>query len=108
MGIVILSFTIKDVHDDVDHLESLGKARTAEVKRDAAVGVALAERDAGVRQAECLKESEKVGAPLQIVFIVLVNHSNYDCHPLQVVIIFCVILNHSNYDDEARKKLMVP
>ena len=32
MGIVILSFTIKDVHDDVDHLESLGKARTAEVK----------------------------------------------------------------------------
>ena len=32
MGIVILSFTIKDVHDDVDHLESLGKARTAEVR----------------------------------------------------------------------------
>ena len=32
MGIVILSFTIKDVHDDVDHLESLGKARTAQVK----------------------------------------------------------------------------
>ena len=32
MGIVILSFTIKDVHDNVDHLESLGKARTAEVK----------------------------------------------------------------------------
>lgn len=59
MGIVILSFTIKDVHDDVDHLESLGKARTAEVKRDAAVGVALAARDAGVRQAECLNESEQ-------------------------------------------------
>ena len=30
-------------------------------RRDAAVGVALAARDAGVRQAECLKESEQVG-----------------------------------------------
>ena len=29
---VILSFTIKDMSDDVEHLESLGKAQTAVVR----------------------------------------------------------------------------
>uniref|UniRef100_A0A023FV00 Putative flotillin n=1 Tax=Amblyomma parvum TaxID=251391 RepID=A0A023FV00_AMBPA len=47
MGIEILSFTIKDVFDRVEYLTSLGRARTAAVKRDADIGVAQAERDAG-------------------------------------------------------------
>merc|ERR1740128_872958 len=55
MGIEILSFTIKDVFDTVEYLASLGKAQTANVKRDAAVGVAQANRDAGIREAECEK-----------------------------------------------------
>ncbi|KAL2716020.1 LOW QUALITY PROTEIN: flotillin-2 isoform X3 [Vespula squamosa] len=55
MGIEILSFTIKDVYDDVQYLASLGKAQTAAVKRDADVGVAEANRDAGIREAECEK-----------------------------------------------------
>lgn len=38
-----------DVYDDVEYLSSLGKAQTANVKRDAAVGVAQANRDAGIR-----------------------------------------------------------
>ena len=49
MGIEILSFTIKDVFDNVEYLESLGRAQTANVKRDADVGVAEANRDAGIR-----------------------------------------------------------
>ena len=32
MGMVILSFTIKDMRDEVEHLESLGKAQTAVVR----------------------------------------------------------------------------
>lgn len=44
MGIEILSFTIKDVYDDVQYLASLGKAQTASVKRDADTGVAEANR----------------------------------------------------------------
>jgi flotillin len=55
MGIEILSFTIKDVYDDVQYLASLGKAQTASVKRDADAGVAEANRDAGIREAECEK-----------------------------------------------------
>lgn len=60
MGIEVLSFTIKEVYDEVDYLASLGKARTAAVKRDAAVGVAEAERDAGIREAECEKSAMDV------------------------------------------------
>ncbi|XP_076369315.1 flotillin-2-like [Tachypleus tridentatus] len=55
MGIEILSFTIKDVIDNVEYLASLGRARTADVKRDANIGVAQAERDAGISEAECEK-----------------------------------------------------
>ncbi|XP_074640229.1 flotillin-2-like [Tubulanus polymorphus] len=55
MGIEILSFTIKDVYDDVEYLSSLGRAQTAVVKRDADIGVAEANRDAGIREAECEK-----------------------------------------------------
>merc|ERR1740131_456022 len=57
MGIEILSFTIKDVYDNVDYLASLGKAQTAAVKRDAEIGVAQANRDAGIREAECEKSA---------------------------------------------------
>lgn len=49
MGIEIVSFTIKDVYDRVDYLSSLGRAQTANVKRDADIGVAEANRDAGIR-----------------------------------------------------------
>lgn len=55
MGIEILSFTIKDIYDDVQYLSSLGRAQTANVKRDADIGVAEANRDAGIREAECEK-----------------------------------------------------
>merc|ERR1719367_880722 len=57
MGIEILSFTIKDVFDNVDYLASLGKTQTAAVKRDAEIGVAQANRDAGIREAECEKSA---------------------------------------------------
>ena len=49
MGIEIVSFTIKDVYDKVDYLLSLGRAQTANVKRDADIGVAEASRDAGIQ-----------------------------------------------------------
>merc|ERR1719283_331080 len=57
MGIEILSFTIKDVYDNVDYLASLGKTQTEAVKRDAEIGVAQANRDAGIREAECEKSA---------------------------------------------------
>ncbi|NWH78982.1 FLOT2 protein, partial [Piaya cayana] len=47
---------LDDVYDKVDYLSSLGKTQTAAVRRDADIGVAEAERDAGIREAECKKE----------------------------------------------------
>ena len=49
MGIEILSFTIKDIYDKVNYLDSLGITQTANVKRDADIGVAEANRDAGIK-----------------------------------------------------------
>ena len=60
MGIEILSFTIKDVFDNVQYLQSLGKAQIANVKRDAEIGVTAANRDAGIREAECEKAAMDV------------------------------------------------
>ena len=62
MGIEILSFTIKDVYDTVDYLASLGKSQTAVVKRDAEIGVANSNRDAGIQEAECEKVKLKKGS----------------------------------------------
>ena len=41
-------------------LYSSGKAQTAAVKRDAEIGVAQANRDAGIREAECEKAAMDV------------------------------------------------
>lgn len=54
MGMEILSFTIKDVEDSVEYLDSLGRTQTACVKRDAEVGVAQSQRDAGIRVSSSL------------------------------------------------------
>lgn len=37
------------MYDKVEYLSSLGKTQTAVVRRDADIGVAEAERDAGIR-----------------------------------------------------------
>lgn len=58
MGIEILSFTIKDIEDHVNYLDSLGKTQTAVVKREADIGVAEAQRDAGIKEAECDREKQ--------------------------------------------------
>lgn len=57
MGIEIVSFTIKDIYDTVDYLSSLGRGRVAEVKRDAQMGQALCERDAGIVEIQSKRES---------------------------------------------------
>ncbi|XP_028663962.1 flotillin-1 [Erpetoichthys calabaricus] len=56
MGISVVSYTLKDVHDDQDYLHSLGKARTAQVQRDARIGEAKAKRDAVIKEAHATQE----------------------------------------------------
>ncbi len=57
MGLEIVSFVIKDIRDDKEYLESLGRTRTAEVKRDAVKGEAEAQRDATIAQAHAARDA---------------------------------------------------
>lgn len=59
MGLVIVSFTIKDVRDKNGYLESLGKPRIAQVKRDADIATAEAEKETRIKRAEADKEAKK-------------------------------------------------
>ncbi len=49
MGVSIDILTIQQISDEQGYLDALGKKRTAEVKRDAVVGEALAQRDAMIK-----------------------------------------------------------
>ncbi|SDM97386.1 flotillin [Fictibacillus solisalsi] len=59
MGLVIVSFTIKDVRDKNGYLEALGKPRIAQVKRDADIATADAEKETRIKRAEADKEAKK-------------------------------------------------
>ncbi len=59
MGLVIVSFTIKDVRDSNGYLESLGKPRIAQVKRDADIATVEAEKETRIKNAEASKEAQK-------------------------------------------------
>lgn len=59
MGMTIVSFTIKDVRDKNGYLDSLGKPRIAQVKRDADIATADAEKETRIKQAEAYKEAKR-------------------------------------------------
>ena len=51
MGLVILSFTVKEVTDRNGYLDSLGQGRIAEVKRDADIKTANADKETRIQRA---------------------------------------------------------
>lgn len=59
MGLMIVSFTIKDVRDKNGYLDSLGKPRIAQVKRDADIATAEAEKETRIKRAQASKEAKK-------------------------------------------------
>ena len=59
MGLIIVSFTIKDVRDKNGYLESLGKPRIAQVKRDADIATAEADKETRIKKADADKEAKK-------------------------------------------------
>jgi flotillin len=59
MGLVIVSFTIKDVRDKNGYLDALGKPRIAQVKRDADIATAEADKETRIKKAEADKEAKR-------------------------------------------------
>ena len=62
IGIEIRSFVIKEIEDEHGYLDALGVKRTEEVKRDARVGKANANREATIAEALAAQQAEKANA----------------------------------------------
>jgi len=60
MGVGLDTLTIQEISDEEGYLDALGKRRTAEVKRDAEIGQAEANRDSKIKASLALQEGEKV------------------------------------------------
>lgn len=62
IGLEIRSFVIKEIEDAMGYLDALGVKRTEEVKRDARVGKANANREATIAEAIAAQQAEKANA----------------------------------------------
>jgi len=59
MGLGIISFTIRDIRDSQGYLEALGKPRIAQVKRDAQIAQAEADRDAMIKSSQAQQAGQE-------------------------------------------------
>ena len=58
-GLAIVSFTIRDIRDGQGYLDALGKPRIAQVKRDAIIAQAEADRDSQIRSAQAKQAGQE-------------------------------------------------
>lgn len=65
MGLTVVSFTIKEIKDNVGYLEALGRKRTADAKRDADIGVAQANKETQIAQAQAQRDAQIAQAQAQ-------------------------------------------
>jgi flotillin len=59
MGLGIVSFTIRDIRDTQGYLDALGKPRIAQVKRDAVIAQAEADRDSMIRSSQATQAGQE-------------------------------------------------
>lgn len=59
MGLGIVSFTIRDIRDSQGYLDALGKPRIAQVKRDAQIAQAEADRDAMIKSSQATQAGQE-------------------------------------------------
>jgi len=57
MGLMVISFTLKEVRDKNEYIVNMGKPDVARIKRDADVAAAEAERDTTIRRADASRVS---------------------------------------------------
>ena len=59
MGLGIVRFTIRDIRDTQGYLDALGKPRIAQVKRDAQIAQAEADRDAMIKSSQATQAGQE-------------------------------------------------
>jgi flotillin len=57
MGLEVISFTIKDVRDENDYIMNMGRPQIAQIKKEADIATALAQRDTQIQQANAFREA---------------------------------------------------
>src|SRR5438874_7385210 len=57
MGLEVISFTIKDVRDSNDYISNMGRPQIAQIKKQADIAAALAQRDTQIQQANASREA---------------------------------------------------
>ena len=58
MGLVVLSFALKDISDTKGYLAALGQPRIAQVKKDAAIAQAETDKEASIKAAHARKDGD--------------------------------------------------
>jgi flotillin len=57
MGLEVISFTIKDVRDENDYITNMGRPQIAQIRKQADIAAALAQRDTQIEQANASRQS---------------------------------------------------
>jgi flotillin len=57
MGLEVISFTIKDVRDKNDYITNMGRPQIAQIRKEADIAAALAQRDTQIQQANASREA---------------------------------------------------
>jgi flotillin len=57
MGLEVISFTIKDVRDENDYITNMGRPQIVEIRKQADISAALAQRDTQIEQANAAREA---------------------------------------------------
>src|SRR5438045_6485672 len=57
MGLEVISFTIKDVRDKNEYITNMGRPQIAQIRKQADIAAALAQRDTQIQQANASRES---------------------------------------------------
>ena len=57
MGLEVVSFTLREVRDQNQYIENMGKPDVARIRRDADIAAAEAERDTAIRKAATMREA---------------------------------------------------
>lgn len=57
MGLEVISFTIKDVRDENDYIVNMGRPQIAQIRKQADIAAALAQRDTQIEQANASRQA---------------------------------------------------
>src|SRR5438067_7718942 len=57
MGLEVISFTIKDVRDNNDYISNMGRPQIVQIRKQADIAAALAQRDTQIQQANAAREA---------------------------------------------------